>query len=506
MNRKVGVILSYCLMFIEVLSTLFLTPFVIRSLGQGEYGVYRLATAVNAYLLLLDLGVGNATTRYIAKYKAENDKFSEKSFLGIATIYYAGVAGITIVSGIILILVFPNVFATGLTYDEIILGQKLLGITMLNSAITLGTTAYTNTIVAYEHFGVSKGVAIGELIIRSGLTLFVLKIGSGSVGLVSINLITTVICRAIFIIYVRIQLKLYPIFKGIKKGFVKEVFVYSSFVLLQMIATQLNQSVDQILLGMFVASSSAIIGVYAIGAQIVQYFISIGSAFKGVMMPGIVGMVSRKASDRVLIDEMIRIGRITYMILALLWIGFVICGKRFINLWAGAGNIEAYSVSVILMFAQMFLLTLSVGQYVLWALNEHKELAILKILVVICNIFLTIILINWKPLLGATIGTFISLILGDVVAMTFVYKKKLNLKIHNYYAKLLKGITVCMGISGMVGFITDKFLPYTWYGMIALAFVITFIYCVSMYLFGMNKYEKNLINLLINKVKGKTKE
>ena len=67
MTRKIGVILSYVLMLIEVLSTLILTPFIIRTLGQAEYGVYKLVIAINAYLLLLDLGVGNAIIRYIAK-------------------------------------------------------------------------------------------------------------------------------------------------------------------------------------------------------------------------------------------------------------------------------------------------------------------------------------------------------------------------------------------------------------------------------------------------------
>lgn len=73
MNRKAGVILSYIYMIFEVLSTLLLTPFIIRTLGQAEYGVYKLSAAVVAYLMLLDLGLGNAIIRYIAKYCVEND-------------------------------------------------------------------------------------------------------------------------------------------------------------------------------------------------------------------------------------------------------------------------------------------------------------------------------------------------------------------------------------------------------------------------------------------------
>ena len=99
MNRRVGVILSYILMFFEVISTLFLTPFIIRTLGQAEYGVYKLTIAINTYLLLLDLGVGNATIRYISKYRAKNDKTNEGKFLGVATIYYFIIAILVMIIG-----------------------------------------------------------------------------------------------------------------------------------------------------------------------------------------------------------------------------------------------------------------------------------------------------------------------------------------------------------------------------------------------------------------------
>ena len=84
--------MSYILMIFEVLSTLLLTPFIIRTLGQAEYGVYKLSAAINAYLLLLDLGVGNAVTRYVAKYRVEGNKEQGRKFFGVATLFYLGIA------------------------------------------------------------------------------------------------------------------------------------------------------------------------------------------------------------------------------------------------------------------------------------------------------------------------------------------------------------------------------------------------------------------------------
>lgn len=501
MNRKIGVILSYVLMIFEVISTLLLTPFIIRTLGQAEYGVYKLSASINAYLLLLDLGVGNAITRYIAKYRVTNEKDQEKRFLGVASVFYSSIAFIAIIAGIILVVIFPAVFSKGLTPQETNLGQKLLSITMINSAVTLGTAAYNNVIIAYERFYISKGSSIIQIILRMLLTYISLKMGMGSVGIVTVNLFMTVVVRAFFVLYVLFKIKLRPMLKGVNLSFVKEIVAYSSLILLQMIATQMNSTVDQILIGSLVASSSVILAVYGIGTQIVQYFQSIGSAFNGVLMPGIVKMVENKATSRQITDEMVRIGRIIFMVLALIWSVFVVNGKEFITLWAGEENKNGYYVSLILMTAYVFILSESIGSQILWAMNAHKEQAYMKISVVLCNIILTIMLIKWNPLIGATIGTFISLILGDIVTMNLIFVKKLKMDLLYYYNNLLKGIVMCSLTSIIIGCLIRAVIPngWLWFSIKSLAMIVIYILC--MFFFGFNSYEKKLFKSIANKIK-----
>lgn len=502
MNRKIGVILSYVMMIFEVLSTLLLTPFIIRTLGQAEYGVYKLSASVVAYLLLLDLGVGNAITRYIAKFRASGEKEQSQKFLGVATIYYTVIALVALIAGVVLIAVFPKAFAKGLTASEIKLGQELLFITMINAAVTLGTAAYNNVIIAYERFTVSKGVPIIQIIVRMVLTVVMLKGGFGSVGIVMVNLLMTVVCRGFFIIYVLFRLKLRPKFKGIEISFVKEIILYSSMILIQMIATQLNATVDQILIGSLVASSAAILAVYSVGTQVTQYFQSMGTAFTGVLMPGIVKMVESGVDSKTLTDEMIRIGRIILIVLGLIWGGFLTCGQQFITLWAGADNSNAYFVAVILMTAYMFILTESIGTQILWAMNQHKEQAILKGIIVLLNILLTVVLIKWQPLIGATIGTFISLVLGDVVVMNVIFRKKLKMNLGYYYKGLTKGILPCIAVATAVGFVAKHFLKNGgWISLLLEVAIICLVYAVCILMFGMNTYEKNMVLSVLRKFK-----
>ena len=412
MNRKTGVILAYIFMIFEILSTLILTPFIIRTLGQAEYGVYKLSASINGYLLILDLGVGNAIIRYVSKFRINNDHESQQKFLGVVTLYYGFIAIITIVIGLILVGVFPVVFAKGLSENEIYLGQRLLTITMINSAITLGTAAYNNILIAYQRYTVSKGFAILQVTLRMVLTFMALKAGMGSVGIVCVNLLMTLLCRGAFVYYVLKVLNLKPVFKGVKLDFIKEIVAYSSLILLQLVATQINASADQLLLGATVSSSATLLAVYSVGTQIVQYFQSVGSSFTGVLMPGVVALVEKGGTTQQLLNEMIRIGRMIFMVLGVIWVCFLLYGRQFVVLWAGEENSNAFYVAMLLITAQLPIITQVVGTQILWAKNEHREAAIIKIVIVLLNIALTIVLIQWQPLLGACIGTFISLILS----------------------------------------------------------------------------------------------
>ena len=228
-----------------------------------------------------------------------------------------------------------------------------------------------------------------------------------------------------------------------------------------------------------------------------------GSAFNGVLMPGIVRLVELDSSPQKLTEEMIRIGRIIFMMLVIIWMGFLVNGQDFIILWAGQDNQQAYYVAIILMSAQLFILTEMVGSQILWALNQHKEQAILKILIVVLNVFLTIILIKWNPLIGATLGTFISLTLGDILIMNLLFWKKLHINLWRYYRGLLKGVLICAVIAGISGKVVSYFMPDGWIGLIGCISVMVIVYGVTMICFGMNDYEKQLVKSIFYKIRRK---
>lgn len=498
MGRKVGVILSYAVIVLEVLSTLLLTPFLIRTLGQAEYGVYKLSIAVSTYLLLFDFGVGNALIKYISKFRISNDKASESKFLGLSSIFYIGVSFlILIVSGII-ILFFPNIFAKGLTGEEIVLAKKLVLISSINAAVTMLTAPFTNMVIAYEKFAISKGASIVQISLKIAILFLVLHLGYDSVAVCIVNLALTVICRGFYVFYSFFSLKAKPTLHGLSKPFIKEVVLFSSLIMLQMVATQINLFVDQILLGIIVAGASTIIAVYSIGTQIIQYYQSIGTAFTNVLMPGVVKMVENNADSKQICSEMVRVGRFIFMVLGIILVTFIFYGKQFIVLWAGKVNENGYYVAIILMSVYLLILMQSIGGQILWAKNMHKEQSILKICIVLVNIGLTVLLIYWKPLIGAAIGTMISLLLGDIISSNIIYKVKLKISLKDLYIGYIKGILPSLLIAAGVAFGFSFSKLENWWGLLINIAVTVLTFICSMLIFGLNDYERSYFKRLLH--------
>ena len=502
MNRKIGVIYSYVLMLCEIGSAMLFTPFLLKMLGTSQYGVYQLSSQITAYLMLLDLGVGNAVIRYMAKYRTEDNKQKQREFLGIATVFYFIIAVITVIIGIVLVIIFPKVFAVGLTTEEIKIGQKLLAVTMMTCAVTLGTSSFATTLMAYERFSFSKGMSIMGVLLKVGISVIVLLCGWKALGVVIVHFITNLVTRASYVGFVLFKLKVRPSFKNFDMSFIKETVTYSSFVFLQMLATQINSMTDTILLGILAKGASAIIAVYGLGAQIIQYFKTIGSHFTGVLMAGVVRLVEKGADSKALQDEMVRIGRIILMMLGLVFTVFLVFGRQFVILWAGENYERSYYVTWAIMIPTMFTLVQSIGTQILWAMNKHRNQAIIQLISALINVVLTAFLIRWKPLEGAVIGSVIALTIGDVVCMNIMFKKEIRIKLLGYYAGLFKGILPSLAIAFAAGslFKLLDMSRYGWIGFGANCMVAVAAYGVCMITFGMNKSEKNMLLDIFRKI------
>ena len=184
---RIGAVLSYLNILLSIGIGFVTAPLLINNLGKSEYGAYQMTAALIGYISVLDLGLHNAVTRYVARYLAIKDKRSEENFLAISLGIF-GIIGILILTvvGIIYVNV-ASIYRSSATAEEIEIIKKLLLVMGINLAISMPGAVFSSIITAYEKFIFSRSCATTKLIARFGLLLVVMSMGGKSLSVVMIE-------------------------------------------------------------------------------------------------------------------------------------------------------------------------------------------------------------------------------------------------------------------------------------------------------------------------------
>ena len=116
---KAGAFLSYVSIGLNNIVGLLYTPYMLRMLGQNEYGLYSLVASVVAYLTVLDLGFANAIIRYTAKFRAEGKVREQYEMFGMFLILYSCIGVIAFLFGLGVYFNVDRLFDTSMTVEDL---------------------------------------------------------------------------------------------------------------------------------------------------------------------------------------------------------------------------------------------------------------------------------------------------------------------------------------------------------------------------------------------------
>jgi len=500
---KTGAILSYLSLFLSTIISLVYTPFMLRKMGQSEFGLYSLTASVVGYLTILDFGFGNAIIRYTAKYRALNEKEKEYNLNGMFMAIYTIIGIVTAFIGLILYLNIGNLFSAKMTLSEIEKAKVLMLLLVFNLAVSFPLGIYSSIITAYEKFIFSKVINIIRIIVSPCIMIPLLILGYRSIGMVVVTTVLNISILLINMWYCISKLKVKFYYKKFDFRLFKEIVSYSFYIFLGIIVDKINWSADQIILG--TVSGTVVVAIYSVAAQINGYYLSFSTAISGVFLPKLTAMVAKKTSNRELSDLFIKIGRIQYIIMAYILGGFLLVGQEFINTWAGENYSSAYYITAILIIPVTVPLIQNLGISLLQAQNKQKFRSVICILISALNISISIPLAKMYGGVGSAIGTSIALILGNIIAMNFYYYKKININIPNFWKQIFI-MTIPVVITFVFSFFINSFIGGNGYSSIFIkVFIFTIVYIPLMWFMGMNKYEKELFASPIKKIKLRSK-
>ena len=328
MNQlKAGVILNYIIIILNMLVGLLYTPYMLRMMGQSEYGLYSLVASVISYLTILDLGLGNAIVRYTAKFRAERKTTEQYEMFGMFLILYIIIGVLAFIAGLGLYFNVDTLFGATMTPEELDKTRLMMLLLIFNLAVTFPMSIFGSITTAYEHFVFPKMVNLIRILLNTAIMICLLEMGYKAVAMVVLQTAFNLLTLIINYIYCKYKLQIKVYFRNFKWSLLKEVAIYSFWIFLNVIMDRIYWSTGQFVLGAFVGTAA--VAVYAIAIHLEQIYMQLSTAIAGVFLPKVTAMVAREDNRKEMSNLFIRTGRIQYIIISLILTGFIVFGRDF---------------------------------------------------------------------------------------------------------------------------------------------------------------------------------
>jgi O-antigen/teichoic acid export membrane protein len=500
---KAGAVLSYAILGLSNVVGLLYTPYMLRMMGQSEYGLYSLVASVVAYLTILDLGFGNAIVRYTAKFRAEGKTDEQYSMFGMFIVLYSFIALIALAAGLVLYFNVAAIFGSTMSAEELGKARILMLLMVFNLAFTFPFSIFGSIITAYEDFIFQKSIQIVRIILNTLIMILLLKLGYRAIGMVVLITVFNVTSLLINFWYCKYKLRIKFYFREFKWGFLKEIAMYSFFIFLGAIIDRLYWSTGQLVLGAFVGTAA--VAVFAVGIQLEQMYMAFSTAISGVFLPRITAMTTYSESDKSISDLFIRTGRIQFIVMAFILTGFIIFGKQFIIIWAGADYADVYIIALLFFIPLTIPLIQNLGITILQARNKVKFRALLYIAIAVFSLALQLLLVKKYGGIGCAAAICTGLVLGHIIVMNIYYYKKQGIDIPKFWKEIGK-MSFTPFILGSTAFFLLRFVELNNIFALGLGVMLfSLIYIPIFWFAGMNQSERDLMKKPLNRVLKKLK-
>lgn len=416
MFRTIGknVLSNWTALGVSMAVAFFMSPFLVRTLGDAQYGVWVLLLSITGYMGLLDAGLKVSVVKFVASHSATGDAESLSETMSTALAIYGVLAVILIGVATILGLFLDEMFSVPQELKAT--ARIVLVITGSTLSVTLLASVFNGFLAGLQRYDVANAIGIALTLVGAVGIYMVVAGGYGIVGLGFVQLTIQLVSGILLWAASRhlrpgVRLGL----NRMRLGRIKALYSYSFFVLLNSVAMLLLFRSGELLAGAFLGAAS--VTYFAIGGMLVEYLGKIIGSATQVLHPLASGRHARNEQDD-LRNAMVLSTRACIAIALPACTGFIILGKQFIAAWMGPGYADvAAPILYVLAVARLFWLAQSGAGNILMGAGRHKQLTMMTAATGVVGIALAAGMVDAYGLLGIAAGIAVAIVLFQGVVM-----------------------------------------------------------------------------------------
>ena len=421
---------NYVPLTLNIVTGLFLTPFIIGHLGKYGYGIWTLTLTLVGYYGLINLGVESAVNRYVAFHKGRGDQNALNQTASTAIVMFC-------LTGTIVAVI-------SLTTAEVIVGffkidpgqikefSTLIKIVGIAIALSFPDEALKAILRGHEKYVLTNIATVTNIIVRTLAVVLLLEGGKGLVGVGIATVLgysTSLIFNTLNVLNnlprLRISLKLASF------SFLTELITFGGITTIIILADHLRMNIDNLVIGKFLGMGE--VGVYGLAFVIIRYTISLVTSAMNVLTPRFAVLYGEQNSEA--IKKLFGISSSISSFLAFgCGLGLIAYGAPFIKLWVG----EEFQASVNIIYVLFVPFTVALAQNpgipLLYAIKKHHFFATVTFIEGLANFILSIILVKNYGIVGVALGTAIPMLIVKIFIQPIYISYVLKIKILEYVA------------------------------------------------------------------------
>ncbi len=495
-NRNTGIILSYAYTLLNMLCGLFLSSFLLRTLGDTEYGIYQTISSFASYLVLLEFGTGTIMTRNIASCRGKclGREEIDKNVSTVWTVTHILSLVIILFSAVFYVLI-GTIYSESLTAEQIIYAKEIFVLVAANLVVSFYLQSLNGITLGFEKYPYMSLQNIARVLLRTGILTVIIIFFRYSVFIALTDLLISILIMIAAVIYCKKKLRVNFGFFRFDKLIFKSALPLCAAIFLQAIINQANSNVDKFIIGIKMTPED--VTFYSVALYIFTVFSSLMTIPISMYAPQVSMDMSRNITRKELSEKLITPSRLAATVGGLVLFGFIAAGRQFISLLYGGEYVGAWAIALIIMIPTYVYMINEVLENVLNYLNKRIVRSLILTGTTVANIVMTVFFINIWGMTGAAAATCICTVIGQVFIMSVYYSKRLKIRILYMYKNALRGILPCLVIASAAGFAAGYYINNTLLSFLVSGGVFLIVFGIGYLLFGADEKEKSRILKII---------
>ncbi len=406
--------------FVSRLANFFLVPYVLATIGMGEYGLFSLLNVFFYFASLADLGTGAGLMRFMAADVARGDMaVLGRRVFGQLLFCFALTLGLVLLwqlSGVFLLSFFH------LPENDVLRMRFLVMAFLIAMGLGCMSNVFQSVLLGYQRMDWTNAIGMALVVPNVAGTLYLLQRGFGLVGLVWVFFVVQGIGLLFSFLAVG---RLCPTLQWARhwpdrESFLPTVRLGMQVQWMRVVAT-LSKTLDQLLLAPMVGLSA--VTTYALAGKPVLLVQEVGTLILSATVPVVAHLDSRDDAGRV--AKLLRLsqGTINFFVGAAVC-GFLLMSGFLVRLWLGPGYEHVAQVMRILALGHLLSLLITPGVNQLMGKGNMAMLTPILTLQTVLQVLLSWWAIKTIGLLGPAVGLCMAVVYGTAHFLISFYRIK----------------------------------------------------------------------------------